>query len=186
MIQYSTASTEQDLRQILELQKANLPGNLSLDEIRSQGFVTVSHDFDLLAEMNAERPHIIAKKDDAVIGYALVMLQSFKERIPVLVPMFEQINSIEYGGKLVADLDYFVMGQVCIAKNFRGQGVFTGLYEKMKKTMAADFQLLVTEVATRNQRSMKAHNKVGFKTIREYHEKAGEHWAIIAWDWRRN
>ena len=35
----------------------------------------------------------------------------------------------------------------------------------MKDEMAAKYQMVVTEVATRNQRSLKAHEKVGFKTI---------------------
>ena len=183
MIQYSTAQTEDELWQILALQKANLTEKLSLSEIQSQGFVTVSHDFDLLAEMNSKHRHIIAKSNDKVIGYALVMLESFKNRIPVLLPMFEQFNSIIYQGKLMAEINYFVMGQVCIAKGFRGQGIFKGLFEKMKLEMAADFHMVVTEVATRNQRSIKAHFNVGFKTIREYREKNSEHWAIIAWDW---
>ncbi len=182
MIQYSKASTDLELRQILALQKANLPVNLSDAEIRSQGFVTVSHDFDLLAEMNAKSPHIIAKSGGEVIGYALVMLKSFRERIPILIPMFEQIDSIKYNGKLMREIDYFIMGQVCIAKEFRGKGVFNGLFEKMKFVMAPKYPAIVTEVAFRNARSMKAHAKVGFKTIKEY-QSDGEDWAIIAWDW---
>ena len=54
MIQYSITKTALDLQQILALQKANLPNNLSEAEIQTQGFVTVSHDFDLLADMNAK------------------------------------------------------------------------------------------------------------------------------------
>jgi predicted GNAT family N-acyltransferase len=183
MIQYSKAQTPSDLRQILTLQKENLPDNLSESQIQSQGFVTVSHDFDLLAEMNSKRPHIIAKFDGKVIGYALVMLESFKDRIPVLYPMFQQIDNIEFEGKLMREINYFAMGQVCIAKPFRGQGIFKNLFEKMKNEMAVDYKMVVTEVATRNQRSMKAHFNVGFKTIKKYTED-GEDWAIIAWDWK--
>jgi predicted GNAT family N-acyltransferase len=184
MIQFSKAASDLDLQQILVLQKENLPNKLSKSEIESQGFVTISHDFNLLAEMNAKSPHIIVKFNGEVIGYALVMLEFFKDRIPVLFPMFQQIDKIEYGGKLMREIDYFVMGQVCIAKPFRGQGIFKGLFEKMKNEMAADFKMVVTEVATRNQRSMKAHFKVGFKIIKKYQSEVGEKWAIIAWDWK--
>ncbi len=182
MIQYSKAKTNLELQQILALQKANLPQNLSEAELNIQGFVTVSHDYDLLAEMNAESPHIIAKLKNEVIGYALVMLESFKNRIPVLIPMFEQINTIKYKGKVMSEIDYFVMGQVCIAKQFRGQGVFSGLFEKMKTELSSDYEMVVTEVAIRNQRSMKAHFNVGFKTIKAY-QVEGEAWGILAWDW---
>ena len=183
MIQYTTAKTVFDLEQILTLQKVNLPNNLAESEIESQGFVTVSHAPGLLAKMNAKKPHIIAKSNNRVIGYALVMLEIFKDQIPVLVPMFEQIKSIMHEGKLMSEIDFFIMGQVCIAKDFRGQGIFKGLFEKMKTEMANDFQMIVTEVATRNIRSMKAHAKVGFKTIKEYQADNGEEWAIIAWNW---
>lgn len=182
MIVYEKAKTTLELQQILALQKANLPEKLSESELKSQGFVTVSHDFDLLTAMNSKRPHIIAKSNDKVIGYALVMLETFKNKIPVLVPMFEQMKSIYYKGKLMSSIDFFIMGQVCIAKEFRGKGIFKGLFEKMKREMAADYQMVVTEVAIRNQRSIKAHFNVGFKTIKEYQTEA-EAWAIIAWDW---
>ena len=182
MIQYSVARTKEELQQILVLQKANLPVNLAEAEINSQGFVTVSHDLELLAEMNAKCPHIIAKNKHKVIGYALVMLESFKNRIPVLVPMFNQINSIHLKGRSLIEIDYFVMGQVCIAKEYRGKGIFKGLFEKMKAEMANNFELVITEVVMRNQRSMKAHFNVGFKTIREFNAN-DENWAIIAWDW---
>ncbi len=183
MIQYSTAQSVHELQQILTLQKANLPDHLSETEINSQGFVTVSHDFDLLAEMNSKKSHIIAKSNDEVIGYALVMLETFKNHIPVLVPMFDQIKAINYKGHPMAEIDFFIMGQVCIAKPFRGQGVFKGLFEKMKIEMSPYYQMIVTEVAIRNPRSLKAHANVGFKTIKEYQAEDGEEWAIIAWDW---
>ena len=185
MIRYTVAKTDLELQQILSLQKANLPDNLSDLEIESQGFVTVSHDFDLLAAMNAKEPHIIAKSNDEVIGYALVMLETFKNQIPILAPMFEQIRTIHYKGKPMSEMAFFIMGQVCIAKPFRGQGVFQGLFDKMKEEMSTDYQMVVTEVATRNVRSVKAHAKVGFETIREYQEAGGgEQWEIIAWDWK--
>ena len=184
MIRFTTAKTESDLTEILTLQKENLPQNLSSDEARSQGFVTVSHSFELIAEMNAKNPHIIAKSNDKVIGYALVMLEHFKNKIPILIPMFDQINNLNYEGKKMSNVPYFIMGQVCIAKPFRGKGIFKGLYEKMKIEMSNKFDLVITEVATRNIRSMKAHEKIGFKTIKEYATEDGEQWAIIAWGWQ--
>jgi len=62
-----------------------------------------------------------------VIGYALCMLKEFKKEIEVLRPMFKQIDSILNKGG-----DYIVMGQICIDKRFRKQGVFRGLYQFMK------------------------------------------------------
>ncbi|MDX2304961.1 MAG: GNAT family N-acetyltransferase [Microscillaceae bacterium] len=182
MIRYTTAQNDQDLRQILDLQQLNREIVLTQENISSQGFVTVSHDFETLKAMNQPYPHIIAKHKDQVIGYTLVMLREFGDKIPVLIPMFEMIESIEYQGENLNNTNFFVMGQVCVASEFRGQGVFAGLYQEMKNLMAPHFKYIITEVALRNTRSMRAHEKVGFQNIYEY-SSGGEDWAIILWEW---
>ena len=181
MLFYTTAKNDKDLKEILQLQKRNLEASITTDESQKEGFVTVDHDFDLLAKMNVPFPHIIAK-DEVVVGYALVMQRSFANDIPVLIPMFEQINSIDYNGKLLAQEKYFIMGQVCISKGYRGQGLFRGLYEKMRDEMSPHFKYVITEVSERNQRSLRAHLKVGFKDVKQY-EADGEKWIILLWDW---
>ena len=182
MINFTVSQSQEDLIQILELQQINREQTISKKDAIEQGFVTVAHDFDTLKAMNASYPHIIAKSGGQVIAYALVMLREFEKKIPVLVPMFETINATSYQGELLGDASYFTMGQVCVDKAFRGQGVFSGLYQKMKEEMSPHFAYLITEVATRNTRSMRAHEKVGFQVIKEY-VADGEQWAIILWDW---
>ena len=183
MVQYCTATTEEDLRQILSLQQQNTEAAISSQEARSQGFVTVKHDFELLKALNEPYPHIIAKDASQVVGYTLVMLRKFAANVPVLLPMFQQLDGIVYKGKSLKDSTYFVMGQVCIAKNYRGQGLFKGLYHKMREEMADKFDYIITEVATRNTRSMAAHRKVGFDTAKIYSVEEGEEWAVVIWDW---
>ena len=179
MITYNTSNTDSDLQQILNLQFKNLPKNISSQEAISQGFVTVHHDFDLLKKMNRPYPHIVARDEEKTIGYTLVMLRSFEKETPVLIPMFEQINSTLYKGKKLGEAKYFIMGQVCIDKAYRGQGIFKGLYGELKKRMSPHFDYIITEVATRNSRSMRAHEKIGFENIHQY--KAGEEWVILLW-----
>jgi len=99
MLEYGIAQTDQDLEQILALQKANLPSAVSETEAKIEGFVTVDHHFDLLKQMNSPYPHIIAKAAGIVVGYALVMLRSLSKDIPVLIPMFKEINQINYQSK---------------------------------------------------------------------------------------
>ncbi|MEL6721505.1 MAG: GNAT family N-acetyltransferase [Bacteroidota bacterium] len=183
MLSFTTASTTQDLQQILALQQVNLSKNISKEESRAQGFLTVEHDFDILKAMNDACPHVIAKVEDQVVGYTLVMLEQFKDRIPILVPMFEKVNQLEWKNRVVGNLQYFIMGQVCIAKDWRGQGIFSGLYQHMKLALADRFDCIITEVATRNTRSMRAHEKVGFEVL-EIYDGETEEWAIVGWDWR--
>ncbi len=186
MLEYTHASSVEDLQQILHLQQLNLKKNISLQESQEQGFVTVEHSLDLLTKMNATYPHIIAKSNGQVVGYALVMLQEFKYFVPILQPMFEKMDGLILNGKPIKAYHYFVLGQICIAKDFRGQGLFGGLYKAMKQQMQPHFELLITEISLRNTRSLRAHEKVGFTNIHEYVASNGEYWAIVAWDWQQH
>lgn len=181
MIEFTTANSKSDLEEILQLQQKNLPKNISQEESNSQGFVTIEHDFNLLNAMNSPFPHIIAKSNHKVVAYALVMLRQWEKEIPILIEMFKKINAIEYDNRLLKRATYFIMGQICIAKEFRGQNVFSGLYQTMKKCMNPHFDYIITEVATRNTRSIRAHEKVGFETIKIYSAENGEEWAILLW-----
>ena len=62
MIIYTTSATEKELLGILALQKANLAAGLTIDEIQSQGFVTVMHSYEQLKKFNDFEKHIIAKE----------------------------------------------------------------------------------------------------------------------------
>ena len=183
-ITFTQAKTTDDLHQILTLQVANLPQNISKTELEKEGFVTVHHSFELLQAMNEPYAHIIAKDGEKVIAYALVMLRDFADKIPVLFSMFDMINKSSFNGKSVNNATYFTMGQVCIDKVYRGQGIFQKLYQTMQHYYAKDFQYLITEISVRNPRSLKAHSKVGFEDLKVFKdEKTGETWHIVIWDW---
>ncbi len=185
MIQFTTVSNKLELDGILKLQAQNLPVNITIEEAKEQGFVTVQHDMDLLSAMNTPYPHIIAKKNDQVVGFALVMLSEFGNEVPVLRPMFKKIDTLSFKNKPLIATNYFVMGQVCVDKTCRRQGVFSGLYQQMKKQMSSQFDCIITEVATRNIRSMNAHQYIGFEVVDTY-TVAAEEWAIVVWDWKRS
>jgi len=178
-IKFTVAKNDEDLKQILALQKLNYKAYLAPEEAVSQGFVSIEHEFPLLKDMNADYPHIIAKSGDKIVGYALVMLRKFGDKVDVLLPMFERINVLDWKGKSMNECSYFIMGQVCVAKAFRGKGVFSGLYAEMQERMKGDFDYLVTEVASRNTRSMRAHEKVGFELMLNYSVEGEEEWNIV-------
>ena len=181
---YTTAQTDKDLRQIIKLQQLNLEEGLAEQEWKSEGYVTAVHTLDLLTKMNQPHPHIIAKIGEEVIAYALVMRREFSRSLPILIPMFENIDAINYDGKFLGESNYFAMGQICIKKGFRGKGIFKGLYDAMKKEYANQYDYVITQIATRNPRSVRAHEKVGFKTILEYEMLGVEEWLIVLWDWK--
>ncbi|ULC59901.1 GNAT family N-acetyltransferase [Flaviramulus sp. BrNp1-15] len=173
---YKKASTNEELHQIIKLQHANISASISEEEKQKEGFVTVQHSLTLLKAMNDKCPHIIAKSENKVVGYALSMVKSFKDEIEVLKPMFINIE------KNVPDtLKYIVMGQICIDKAFRKRGVFRGLYSKMNEEMKKDYDAIITEVDETNLRSLHAHYAIGFKILYSYRSKKQD-WKILKWD----
>jgi ribosomal protein S18 acetylase RimI-like enzyme len=75
------------------------------------------------------------------------------------------------------------MGQICIEKEYRGKGIVPMLYNKHKEIYSSQYDFILTEISTRNIRSLKAHEKIGFKTI-HYHRDQLDEWAVVIWDWK--
>ena len=176
MIHYHLTATTEELEEIITLQQKNLPFNISAGEKNEQGFVSAQHNLELLKKMHDAHPHIIAKHNNKVIGYTLCMLQEFKNDIPLLTPMFNEINIAI--NELKEPINYIVMGQVCVDKEYRKQGVFRGLYDFMKQNISEEFNAIITEVDVKNTRSINAHKAVGFKTLKKYISQNQE-WELI-------
>ncbi len=176
MIAYKRVSNEKELKQLLILQQKNLFTELETTESIIEGFVTVQHTFDILKRMNRACRHIIVSDRHAVVGYALVMLPSFKNEIPILTPMFEAADTLLIGR------NYVVMGQICIEKAYRRKGLFRGIYQFYKNELEHTFDGVLTEVATENQRSLQAHKSVGFEIIRTQVTENSS-WELLYWDW---
>ena len=173
MINYKQCDSTAEIQQILDLQQKNLPVALSSAAMQQQGFVTVKHDETLLMAMNESWPHTLAKVGNQVIGYALSMHPKFGKDIPILLPMFEKIESSRQDGS------YMVMGQICIAKTYRGKGVFRGLYQAMLDFLEPVFTEIITEVDVKNTRSLNAHLSIGFKEILRYPTQE-QVWALLS------
>ena len=173
-----------DLTHILSLQKKNTKKAIPIEEITSQGFITVEHNLAQLEKMQALVPQIIAIEQQTIAGYALVMPRALKTSIPVLVPMFELLDTLYYNGKAVKNLSYYVMGQICVAKDYRGQGVFRQLYTAHKKLLSSQYDYCITEISTSNLRSMQAHFAIGFELIHCFTDPQDE-WNIVLWDWTK-
>ena len=184
MIVYTTAQTNNEIRQILELQKINLPQNLTDEQMASQGFVTVNHSFVTLKKMNTTEQSIIAKDNDRVIGYLLAMTSESKNDIPVLIPMFDAFDKVVYDNKKISEYKYLVVGQVCIAEAWRGQGILDNCYAAYKKHFRNKYDFAITEISVKNKRSIYAHKRIGFDTIHIYQDPKGNEWSIVLWDWR--
>ena len=183
MIEFTRSKTKQDLWGILALQKENLVQNITQEEKETQGFVMVQHSYEIMESLHSIEPHIIAKDGHLVVAYCLAMTKNSRKDIPMLIPMFEQFDTLDYKGKKVSEYDYMSVGQVCVGKDYRGQGIIQQLYEAYQEAFSKNYDFAITEIATQNLRSLKAHQKVGFEVVKTFKDEF-EEWAIVIWDWR--
>lgn len=183
-IYFTPVSSPEEVLQMLDLQAKNHVSNVSAAVAQEQGFVTVKHDPGVLQRMNEAAPSIIAKDGDRVVGYALVMPRAFASEVPILQPMFDLLDTLSWHGSGLREHPrWFVMGQICVAEGYRGMGVFDGMYQKMKEVCRADYDFVITEIAERNTRSIRAHERVGFETLHTFSDVvAGEDWRVVVWD----
>lgn len=178
----TTVSTDEQLKQILQLQEENLRTNISAETQQQQGFVSLQHTLPVLKQMHGIAPSIIATDGDQLAGYALTMPRECRQIVPDLEPMFSSFEQTLWNGRPLSEYRFYVMGQICVAEAWRGQGVFDALYRQHKTSYSKNFDCIVTEIATRNLRSMRAHERVGFKSIHIHQDELDE-WAVVIWDW---
>lgn len=176
------ARSTKDLQQIIALQHVNHKLSLSDEERLENGFVTLRHDLEQLQQMMESVPQVVARSTKGIIGFALVLLKEHANMFPILHSMFEIFDETIYKGQILGNTSYYVMGQVCIDKDYRGQGIFQRLYQEQKRLLSSSFDLCLTEASVHNKPSMRAHQKVGFKILKEYSDHTDD-WAMLLWDW---
>lgn len=181
MIEITIASTDQHFEEILVLQRRYHAKTVSTEVQNREGFVYAEHTVPLLRRMAAQSPQAIALFEGHVVGYCLTLPLPLRAEVPSLAPMFEHFERCTYRGKTLASRRYFVGGQVCVDRAHRGKGILARLYRHLGETLRATKDLCVTEIATRNAVSVRAHEKMGFEVISAYAD-AHEDWVIVAWD----
>lgn len=184
MVTVTIASTDRHFEEILGLQRRYHARVVPAEVKASEGFVFAEHTVPLLRRMAAESPQAIALDEGRVVGYCLSLPESLKEELPSLLPMFEQFRRCVYRGKPLLSYRLIVGGQVCVDSAYRGQGLLARLYDQLRIALSQDRDLCVTEIATRNRVSVRAHEKMGFEIISTYSDPS-EEWVIVAWDLSR-
>lgn len=184
-LEVTRVSRPDEIIGIRDLQSLNLKQNITAEEAIEQGFLTAAYTIDYLQEMNSASRSIIAKDGDKVVGYALVATKDVRKGHDLIEGLFDAIDACEYNGKSLKDVNYVVVGQLCVAKEYRGQDLVQKLYGHFRDCLSNEFTYLVTDVAKANVRSLKAHKKRGFKIINEL-IYGGFGWDIVLWDWNED
>jgi hypothetical protein len=180
MITLSVASSDQHFQQILDLQRRYHAHSLSPEVQAEEGFVFAQHSIPLLRRMAAELPQAIALANDVVVGYCLSLPLSLRAEVPILAPMFDHFRRCTFRGHPLSAIRFFVGGQVCVDRAYRGRGLLARLYDHIRVSAPPGYALCVTEIAVRNKVSVRAHARMGFETISTYSD-GREDWIVVAW-----
>lgn len=184
MITYTPAKSQHDLEAILTLQRQNLRQFLTEEERNDQGFLTASYSLDFLNDMHQASAHIVARDGDKVVGYTLGLTPEFLPLDPVFASYLQAIQTMDWKGKPMLEYSPLIVGQLCVDKNYRGQGLVDGLYQACRAYHAGSFDFLLSDVSSLNPRSFRAHQRVGFQPIAEFPDAfTGETWHILLWEW---
>lgn len=184
-IRITLARKKTELKQILALQAANLDTAVGAEVAQQQGFLTAVHTPETLAAINDATAAVIAKEGTRVVGYALAMRREFAQDVPTLTELFTAQDNALWQGQRAADIGYLAMGQICVAATARGQRIPDRMYRYLRSCYHLHYPLLLTAVNVKNTRSLRVHERVGFRVVDRFlSPTTGKEWAIVLWDWR--
>lgn len=171
-----------EIEGIKSLQEENRITNISQEEREKEGFVTASYSIELLKKMHHFEPTVIACQDHKIVGYAMVTVKELYGEHDLLDGLFDAINRMTYQGLPLKKAKVIIVGQLCVAKPYRGQGLVPKMYQYFKECLMDKYDYCITDISEANERSIKAHEKCGFKIINTL-EYEGVKWHIVLWDW---
>ncbi|MCU0449797.1 MAG: GNAT family N-acetyltransferase [Bernardetiaceae bacterium] len=168
-----------DVPQVLALQTANLKTQLTAEVQAQEGFLTFAYPPDFMEALQTAEPMVVAKHRDQVVAYCLPCPVAVAQQNHLLRPLVQLADQLSYQGRPVISYRFCVMGQVCVGAGYRGQGLFDGLYAAMRAQLAGRYDLIISEVASRNTRSLRAHLRNGWQVIHHYEQD--EAWEVVVW-----
>jgi ribosomal protein S18 acetylase RimI-like enzyme len=184
MVEIVRVSNEKELEAIRLLQRENLRVLIGEEEAGKEGFLTAEYTMETLQKMHQLEPSIIAKDGDKIAGYVIVTTKESYGQHPLLDSLFDSIDALTYNGSSLKDVNYILVGQLCVGKAYRGIGLVQKMYTYYQESLSNKYQYLITDVAQENPRSIKAHLKTGFEII-DTLKYGGIGWDIVLWDWRK-
>lgn len=183
MLTATTVSEISEMEQILSLQSLNLKQHITPEEKQTEGFLTMSFNLPMLQALHEFAPSVIVKNDNKkVVAYAISFLKEGIKFYPQIEPLLNHLKQTEWKRRPLATSNYYIMGQICVAKEVRGQGVFEMLYHKHREAFSNRFDCIVTEIANSNARSLRAHLRTGFEIISTHSDHIDD-WNVVAWGW---
>jgi len=157
-------ATQEDFAAILGLQNLNLLANL-LPDARADGFLSVEFTEELLAEIVHDVAIVKATIGDELVGYRMAQTIDFNLRFPLLAAIIAEFPRLRFEGRPLSDFRTVISGPTCVARNWRGRGVYEGMFVTLCQVLKIRFEIGVTFIADTNLRSLGPVEKWSFSFI---------------------
>ncbi len=171
----------EDFEQIVALQNKNLVEILDQTE-QKDGFLSAAFSVEEFQAMDEDLCVVVCVDAGQVCGYACASSVEYNQQFPLVAAMIERFQKIHYQAKPLTSYRSFIYGPVCIDKAYRGQGVLTGLFNQMQKLLRereSPPELLIVLISAQNERSLKAHQKLGIEMIDQFLFKDKLFWVLV-------
>ncbi|WP_232251604.1 GNAT family N-acetyltransferase [Serratia sp. MYb239] len=159
-----------DIPQVKKLLERYHAKNLE-GEQRANGFVTTDMTEQQLIELcNSENGVIIAvdKSDDKIIGLLLGASWKFLKPWPMFDYMADILKDYAYQGQQLSAETSYQYGPICVAEEYRSNGVGELLLEYQRKVFSTRYPVIVTFVNVLNPRSYAFHTRNEFEDVGKF------------------
>lgn len=176
-----SSATLNDIDEVLELHAKYQIDSISHED-KKDGFVTTSFTKEQLAKViNEEQGLFIARKNDTVVAYVMCGSWKFCSIWPIFTQMVQDLPKLSYLGQAITTENSYQYGPVCVDKSVRGSGVLEALFDFAREEMSQRYPIMVTFINKINQRSFKAHTRLGLEVIAEFSFN-NNHYYELAYD----
>lgn len=169
-----------DVPIIQELLKKNLFKNLNEDERKDGYFFYEPTDEELIKIIN-DTGIYLSLSGDELKGYFMTMSKELAKTIPFEAEMLDHAEEMIFNNEQIKDYKYFVMAQLCVAKEYRGGTTFHKLHLNTRSAMKdRGFEIGVGEIEDGNELSLAVHRNL--TDVGTYKASSGLKWHIMVAD----
>ena len=183
MLTNKFVTEDDELIQIAALSMENMSSMIPDDLKEKEGYVTWPYSIEDLRVIHQITPSIVIKDDDKVIAYLIILVSEVREVYQPLKNILKLLGPSSYQDRLFEDYKYYILGQDCVQRDYRGRGLIKLLFDFQKKHLAPRYDLGVSAISVHNPLSQRIHEKLGAQVINVLSTEENT-WNIVIWDWR--
>lgn len=160
-------ASDNDIPSVKKLLERYHVKNLDVHE-RENGFVTTDMTIPQLSELcHSENGVLIAVDENthSVAGLLLGASWQFLTPWPIFNHMANILNHYELNGKKLDRATSYQYGPICIAEEYRSQGIGESLLAYQRQVFSARYTMAVTFVNVLNSRSYAFHTRSQFENV---------------------